>query len=190
MERTHYAYFTGNYVKWLCMNVAIFWDTVPCSPYVNGGFGGTYRLHLQGLATCYTLVSCSTDFRPSIGMWWVPSHPDYTVLYPRRWQHSQLPLWERQILQDTVYVQLGSSAYVSQFVSKSPAKGGGTQLQRPIMKSLCSQIDPLWSTAISNDNIPVYVALYKPHNNAHLRTNTQTEYIQDFTEWIVDILIT
>jgi hypothetical protein len=28
-------------------NVAISWDMVPCSPYVNGRFGGTYHLHLQ-----------------------------------------------------------------------------------------------------------------------------------------------
>jgi hypothetical protein len=28
--------------------VAIFWDTAPCSPYVNWRFGGTYNLHFQG----------------------------------------------------------------------------------------------------------------------------------------------
>jgi hypothetical protein len=30
------------------MNVAIFWDIAPCSPYVNQRFGGTYHLYLQG----------------------------------------------------------------------------------------------------------------------------------------------
>jgi hypothetical protein len=29
------------------MNVAIFWNIVPCSLYVNGCFGEKYRLHLQ-----------------------------------------------------------------------------------------------------------------------------------------------
>jgi hypothetical protein len=29
------------------MNVAIFWDIAPCSPYVNRCFGGTYHLRLQ-----------------------------------------------------------------------------------------------------------------------------------------------
>jgi hypothetical protein len=27
---------------------AVFWDVAPCSSRVNGRFGGTYRLHLQG----------------------------------------------------------------------------------------------------------------------------------------------
>jgi hypothetical protein len=31
------------------MKVDIFWDTVPCSPYVIRRFGGTYHLHFQGL---------------------------------------------------------------------------------------------------------------------------------------------
>jgi hypothetical protein len=30
------------------MNVAIFWDIAPCSPYANRYFGGKFRLHLQG----------------------------------------------------------------------------------------------------------------------------------------------
>jgi hypothetical protein len=30
------------------MKVAIFWDIAPCSPYMNGRFGGTYLLHFQG----------------------------------------------------------------------------------------------------------------------------------------------
>jgi hypothetical protein len=84
------------------MNVAIFWDIAPCSRYVNRCFGGTYHLHLQGrkigratnLATCYTKVSCSADFR----QWWedhtlfrnVGSYTEYTALYPRRRQHSNL----------------------------------------------------------------------------------------------------
>jgi hypothetical protein len=31
---------------------SIFWDITPCSPLkVNRRFGGTYRLHIQGLRT-------------------------------------------------------------------------------------------------------------------------------------------
>jgi hypothetical protein len=30
------------------MNVAIFWDITPYSPYANRRFGGTYQLHLRG----------------------------------------------------------------------------------------------------------------------------------------------
>jgi hypothetical protein len=30
------------------MSVAFFWYIAPRSPYVNGRFGGLYRLHLQG----------------------------------------------------------------------------------------------------------------------------------------------
>jgi hypothetical protein len=31
------------------MKTSVFWDITPCSPLkVNGRFGGTYRLHLQG----------------------------------------------------------------------------------------------------------------------------------------------
>jgi hypothetical protein len=37
------------------MESTIFWDITPCSPLkFNRRFGGTYRLHLQGLlATCF-----------------------------------------------------------------------------------------------------------------------------------------
>jgi hypothetical protein len=34
------------------INTAFFWDTAPFSPYVNGCFGGTYKLHLQGRKSC------------------------------------------------------------------------------------------------------------------------------------------
>jgi hypothetical protein len=27
----------------------VFWDVAPCRYFVNGRFGGTYRLHLQGI---------------------------------------------------------------------------------------------------------------------------------------------
>jgi hypothetical protein len=29
-------------------NIAIFSDIVPCGPYISGGFGETYHIHLQG----------------------------------------------------------------------------------------------------------------------------------------------
>jgi hypothetical protein len=30
------------------LSATIFWDTVPCSPYVNLSFGGTYHPHIKG----------------------------------------------------------------------------------------------------------------------------------------------
>jgi hypothetical protein len=57
----------------LLPNVAIFWDTEPCSPYVNWRFEGNFHLHFQSrksaeqetsLITSYSLVSCQADFRP------------------------------------------------------------------------------------------------------------------------------
>jgi hypothetical protein len=46
------------------MKSAILWDITPCSPLkVNQRFGGTYRLHLQGLSPpAFTLVSCTAYF--------------------------------------------------------------------------------------------------------------------------------
>jgi hypothetical protein len=35
------------------MDVAIFWDIAPCSPYVNRRFGRTYHLHLHGRWSSY-----------------------------------------------------------------------------------------------------------------------------------------
>jgi hypothetical protein len=56
------------------MNASIFWDIANCSPYLNRGFGGKYRLHLQGRkwATCYKLVSCSANFRSRRWRWYIP----------------------------------------------------------------------------------------------------------------------
>jgi hypothetical protein len=77
------------------MNVVIFWDIAPCSPYVNRSFGGCFYLYFQGgksaeqetrrldnksasrdnsycLATCYRLVCCSADFLPWRWRWYVP----------------------------------------------------------------------------------------------------------------------
>jgi hypothetical protein len=34
----------GDYMK-----NAVFWDVAPCRYFVNRRFGGTYRLHLQGI---------------------------------------------------------------------------------------------------------------------------------------------
>jgi hypothetical protein len=34
--------------SYFTMNVMIFWDTAPCSPYANRRFRGKYYLHLQG----------------------------------------------------------------------------------------------------------------------------------------------
>jgi hypothetical protein len=40
--------FQINLFKTLNMKAAIFWDTAPCSPYIDRRFGGNYNLHLQG----------------------------------------------------------------------------------------------------------------------------------------------
>jgi hypothetical protein len=74
------------------MNVAIFWDLAPCSPYVNRRFGGTYHLHLQGRKSLRQETSdqqvaglifdCEhggDTFLRNIG-----SHMNNTALYPRR----------------------------------------------------------------------------------------------------------
>jgi hypothetical protein len=64
------------------MNVAIFWDIAPCSPYMNRCFGER---------SLYTPISCSDDFYPEDGgdMLFrnVSSQMDYTVLYPSRRLH-------------------------------------------------------------------------------------------------------
>jgi hypothetical protein len=72
------------------MNVAIFWDIVSFSPYMNGRFEGTYYLHPQ----CRKPAEQETAvliFYPEDGdvtfLWHVHSHTDYTALYPRRLQH-------------------------------------------------------------------------------------------------------
>jgi hypothetical protein len=48
-----YLHETDNFVSYTKTNLlktAILWDITPCSPLsVNRRFGGTYRLHLQGL---------------------------------------------------------------------------------------------------------------------------------------------
>jgi hypothetical protein len=50
------------------MNVAIFWDVAPRSPYVNRLFGGKAR---PSCCTYYTLVSCSANFLPWRWRWYV-----------------------------------------------------------------------------------------------------------------------
>jgi hypothetical protein len=59
------------------MNVAIFWDRVPCSQYANRNFGATYHLHLV--------------FEPEYDTFLrnAGSHTVYTTLFPTRWQHSK-----------------------------------------------------------------------------------------------------
>jgi hypothetical protein len=74
----------------------IFWDVTPCSLLsCNRRFGGTYRLHLQGLlATCLLAVSCwnylfdpedgGDMFLRNVGC----NLRDYTASHPRRWYSS------------------------------------------------------------------------------------------------------
>jgi hypothetical protein len=63
-----------------------FWGIAPCSPPVNRRFGGTYHLHLQS--------KMSADQETSVQR--VARH--LSALYPGRWQHPYLPLWEHQVL--------------------------------------------------------------------------------------------
>jgi hypothetical protein len=87
------------------MKIAIFWDIPPCSPYLNQRFGGMYHLHLQGRKSAEQETSVRAGgyprwvvalliFDPEDGgntfLRNVGSYADYTVLYPRRWQFSQL----------------------------------------------------------------------------------------------------
>jgi hypothetical protein len=77
------------------MHVATSWDIVSCSPYVNRPFGRTYRLHLKGRKSAEQETSMQQVtgrnfaggdmFLRNVGL-----HADYTALYPRRWQRSEL----------------------------------------------------------------------------------------------------
>jgi hypothetical protein len=75
------------------MNVAIFWDIAPCSPYLNQRFEGTYQLHLEGKkslpARCFIarLISDPEDGGDTF-LRNISSNTENTELYPRRWQHS------------------------------------------------------------------------------------------------------
>jgi hypothetical protein len=65
-----------------CLNVAIFWDLAPYSPYVNRRFEEKYpvtRWYLAGLNV--SSEDESHTFLRNAG-----SDTDYTALYPRRWQ--------------------------------------------------------------------------------------------------------
>jgi hypothetical protein len=42
------AYLLNAYSSNKALNVAQFWDVVPCSLYMNRRFGGTYHLHIEG----------------------------------------------------------------------------------------------------------------------------------------------
>jgi hypothetical protein len=63
------------------VELAIFRDIAPCSPHVNRRFGGTSIW----LATCYTLVFCSPDFRPWRWRWYVLPQRLFTY-----WQHEAI----------------------------------------------------------------------------------------------------
>jgi hypothetical protein len=88
------------------INVAIFWDIVSHSPYVNQRFGGTYHLHLWGKKSAKQETCMQNSAKPPAACWLlallifdpedggdtslrnVGSHVDYTVLYPGRWQYQ------------------------------------------------------------------------------------------------------
>jgi hypothetical protein len=97
------------------LKIAIFWDSEPCSPYMNRRFGGKFHLHFQGrksaeqeinesrwvgkmssqsfcLANSFRWFPARLIFDPEDGgetfLRNVGSYTDYTVLYPRRWQFA------------------------------------------------------------------------------------------------------
>jgi hypothetical protein len=49
LYRLRYPGFPLNYLRKNNLKNAVFWDVVPCRYFVNRRFGGTYRLHLQGM---------------------------------------------------------------------------------------------------------------------------------------------
>jgi hypothetical protein len=72
---------------WCILYVVIFWNVAQCSHFVSRRFEGLYYFHLQYrdtavqetnvlqklcLSTFCMLVSCSAEFRPWRGRWYVP----------------------------------------------------------------------------------------------------------------------
>jgi hypothetical protein len=55
------------------VNVAIFWDIAPCSPYVNSHFGRMYRLHLQGTKSAEKEISVQ-----QVASWFLARQNQYT----------------------------------------------------------------------------------------------------------------
>jgi hypothetical protein len=51
---------------WFVLNIAIFWDTSPYSPYVNRRFGGMHHLHLQGRKSAEQKTSLQQVFRQTL----------------------------------------------------------------------------------------------------------------------------
>jgi hypothetical protein len=43
------AYVRFEVLTAVTMKNSVFWDVAPCRYFVNRRFGGTYRLHLQGI---------------------------------------------------------------------------------------------------------------------------------------------
>jgi hypothetical protein len=75
------------------INVAVFWDTAPCSPYVKRRFGGTYHHHsAHPPATRWFLARLIFDLEDGGDKFLrnVSLHADYTALYPTRWHYLLL----------------------------------------------------------------------------------------------------
>jgi hypothetical protein len=70
------------------MNIAVFWDIAPCSPYVNRRFGETYHLQLQdrkirrarNQRTVFDPDDGNDTFLRNVG-----SDKYFTALYVRIW---------------------------------------------------------------------------------------------------------
>jgi hypothetical protein len=66
----------------IMLRVLTFWDTAPCTPYVNRCFGGIYHFHLQGRKSAEeeTGVQKMAEDRGDAFLRSVCSHTDYRTV--------------------------------------------------------------------------------------------------------------
>jgi hypothetical protein len=56
-------YYLKSFKTYIALNVAIYWDMVACSLYVNQYFGGTYHIHHQGKKSAEVIRPSETSVR-------------------------------------------------------------------------------------------------------------------------------
>jgi hypothetical protein len=87
----HQKHVEFNVITVAVMDVAIFWDMAPSSPYANRRFGGTYHRHLQSRNSAEQEIldpeNWGDMFLRNVG-----SQTDYTALYLGRWPQSSRTL--------------------------------------------------------------------------------------------------
>jgi hypothetical protein len=59
IKKTQNILFEVSVNKTILQNVAVFWDTVPCSPYVNRRFERMHHLHFQRRESAEQETRCS-----------------------------------------------------------------------------------------------------------------------------------